>query len=63
MAFLRILQAPKLRPPHAEIEGEPVWRILMPVTEQHVYYTVNDAAAEVVIETLWGARRGRTPKL
>jgi hypothetical protein len=35
----------------------------MPKTEQHVYYTVDDAADEIVIETVWGARRGRGPKL
>jgi hypothetical protein len=46
-----------------QIEGEPVRRLLMPKTEQHVYYTVDDAADEVMIETVWGARRGRSPKL
>lgn len=62
-AFGRILRAPKIRRPHAEIQGEPVWRVLMPTTEQHVYYTVDEAAGEIVIETVWGARRGRGPKL
>lgn len=62
-AFLRILRAPKVRPPHTVIEGEPVWRVLMPTTKQHVYYTVDDNVGEVVIETVWGARRGRSPKL
>jgi hypothetical protein len=35
----------------------------MPTTEQHVYYTVDEAAGEIVIETVWGAPRGRGPKL
>jgi hypothetical protein len=35
----------------------------MPRTEQHVYDTVNEAADEIVIETVWGARRKRGPKL
>jgi hypothetical protein len=35
----------------------------MPVTEQHVYFTIDDEADEVVIETLWGACRKRGPKL
>jgi plasmid stabilization system protein ParE len=61
--FTRILQAPKARKPYAEIEGEPVWRILMPRTEQHIYYSVDDTASEIVIETVWLARRGRGPKL
>lgn len=62
-AFWRILRAPKVRQQYGLIEGQPVWRVLMPVTEQHVYYTVDDAADEIVIETVWGARRGRGPKL
>jgi plasmid stabilization system protein ParE len=62
-SFTRILQAPKARNPYAEIEGEPVWRILMPRTEQHIYYSVDDAAGEIMIEAVWGARRGRGPRL
>jgi len=52
-----------MRRVHSQIEGETVWRILLPRTEQHVYYSVNDTADEVVIETIWGARRGRGPQL
>jgi plasmid stabilization system protein ParE len=62
-AFLRILQSPKIRRPHGQIADEPVWRILMPRAEQHVYYTVDEAAGEVVIELIWGARRGHEPRL
>lgn len=61
--FARILRAPALRAPYSEIEGEPVRRILMPRTEQHVYYSIDDAADELVIETVWGARRRRAQKL
>jgi hypothetical protein len=63
MALARILRARKVRKPYGEIDGEPVWRVLLPTTEQHVYFTVDDAAGEVVIETIWGARRRRGPKL
>jgi plasmid stabilization system protein ParE len=62
-AFERILRAPKGRRPHAVIDGECVWRVLMPRTEHHVYYTVNDHTGKIVVEILWGARRGREPKL
>jgi len=27
-----------VRKQYGQIEGEPVWRILLPKTEQHVYY-------------------------
>ena len=63
LTFLRIARHTKVRRPHAMVAGEPVWRTFMPRTEQHVYYTVNEAADEIVIETVWGARRGRGPKL
>jgi hypothetical protein len=63
ITFSRIARHTKVRRPHAQIEGEPVWRVFMPRTEQHVYYTVNEAADEIVIETVWGARRKRGPKL
>jgi hypothetical protein len=35
----------------------------MPVTEQHVYFSIDKETDEVVIETVWGARRKRGPKL
>jgi len=63
VAFGRILLFPKSRKQYGQIAGEPVWRILMARTEQHVYYTVDDAADEVVVETVWGARRKRAPRL
>jgi plasmid stabilization system protein ParE len=63
VTFSRIARHTKVRRPHTQIEGEPVWRVFMPRTEQHVYYTVNEAADEIVIETVWGARRKRGPKL
>jgi plasmid stabilization system protein ParE len=62
-AFVRIASAPKRRSPYSTIAGRSVWRILLPKTEQHVYYTLDDARDEVVIETVWGARRGRGPRL
>lgn len=62
-AFDRILRAPRVRRVYATIEGAPIWRVLMPVTEQHVYFSIDEKADEVVIETVWGARRKRGPRL
>ena len=39
------------------------FRMLLPKTEQHVYYFIDDKAEEVVVVTVWGVRRGRSPKL
>jgi len=43
--------------------GETVWRLLLPKSAQHVYYAIDETKGEVVIYTVWGARRGRGPKL
>ena len=62
-SFTRIARAPKLRPPYAVISNRSVWRVLPTKTEQHAYYTVDDTRDEVVMETVWGARRARGPRL
>ena len=41
--------------------GVTVRRVLLPTTQNHVYYTV--AANEVVVLSVWGAPRRRGPKL
>jgi plasmid stabilization system protein ParE len=38
-------------------------RLLMPKTHNHVYFYVDRAGAAVVILAVWGAARGRSPKL
>lgn len=41
--------------------GAVVRRVLMPKTQNHVYYAVHKN--EIVVLALWGAPRGRGPKL
>jgi plasmid stabilization system protein ParE len=38
-------------------------RILMPRTQNHVYFVVDEAADAVHVLAIWGAPRGKTPKL
>jgi plasmid stabilization system protein ParE len=38
-------------------------RLLMPRTHHHVYFVVDQAADEVHVLAVWGAPRGKTPKL
>ena len=38
-------------------------RILMPKTEHHVYFRVNETGATVHVLAVWGAPRGRGPRL
>lgn len=48
---------------YGEREGVPIRRVLLPKTRSHVYYEVDDAAGIVMILAVWGAPRGRGPKL
>lgn len=43
--------------------GHIIWRILMPKTRNHIYYRVNDRAAEVEVLLVWNATAGRTPSV
>ncbi len=38
-------------------------RLLLPKTEYHVYFAVEHDGTVVLIHSLWGARRGRGPRL
>ena len=42
--------------------GMTLWRVLLPESQQHLYYTIDEAQDLVVVRTLWGARRGSRPK-
>lgn len=61
--FLRILKAPAITNPWAEVDGEPVWRIYMPETRHHLFYTVNHVDAVLVIRAVHGAQQGSPPEL
>ena len=58
-----LLSRPYLAPIYAIVEGRVFRRLLLPKTEQHVYYVVDKAADLVIVHTIWGARRGRGPRL
>ena len=45
------------------INGKKYRRLLLPRTEQWLYYKVRQKQDLIVVQTLWGARRGREPKL
>jgi hypothetical protein len=48
---------------YEERNGAVVRRILLPKTDTHVYYEIDRAKSTVMIFMLWGARKGRRPKL
>jgi len=45
------------------IGGRQFRRLLLPRTEQWLYYAVRAKQQLIVVQTLWGARRGRGPNL
>ncbi len=40
-----------------------VYRLLLRRTEQHLYYSLDEQDGVIMLLTIWGARRGRGPKL
>ena len=63
MAFAldQIGTTPTLGVPYTASFGPTIRRVLLPKTENHVYYTVRDD--EIVVLSVWGAPRGRGPRL
>jgi plasmid stabilization system protein ParE len=43
--------------------GKTIWRVRLPKSQQRVYYSIDELHDAVVVRTIWGARRGRSPKL
>ncbi len=48
---------------YASIKGMRVRRTLLTKTCQHLYYSVDEEADELLIHAVWGAARGRGPTL
>lgn len=58
-ALERIRRDPTLGPVYQLVRGREQRRVLMPKTAHHVYYRI--AGDELIVLTVWGARRGRPP--
>lgn len=61
IALEQIEATPTLGSLYGSEVDPPIRRLLMPTTENHVYYTIHDD--EIVIVSVWGAPRRRGPKL
>ena len=59
----RLEQQPELPPVYDTVRGRVIRRVLLPKTEGHVYYSFDQATESVVVHIIWGARKGRGPKL
>jgi plasmid stabilization system protein ParE len=62
-AIGRLEADPNLGTEYRVVRGHTIRRMLLRKTEQHVFYSVDDENGVVVIHSVWGARRGRGPKL
>jgi plasmid stabilization system protein ParE len=59
----RLETEPQVGLVYETIRGRTVRRVLLPKSEQHVYYSVDDEGQTVTVLNVWGARRGRAPRL
>lgn len=57
----RIRSSPTIGTAYAATFRAPVRRVLLPRTENHLFYAVGEG--EVVILSVWGARKKHGPKL
>ncbi len=62
-AIETIQAQPSIGGVYRTVEGEVLRRVLLPKTAQHVYYAVDEANEIVIVYSVWGARRGRGPRL
>ena len=60
----RILDNPHLATPMKQTRrGWTIRAVLLPKTEQWVYYRIDERRQRIVVYTVWGARRRRRPAL
>ena len=62
-AQAKVLATPTLGIFYRTVRGMVIRRILLPKTEQHFYFSVAEDAGVILVHMIWGARRGRPPKL
>jgi plasmid stabilization system protein ParE len=59
----RLARQPEVGPVYETVRGRVMRRVLLPKTERHVYYSVDETTKSVVIYIIWGVRKGRGPAL
>ncbi|MCA9646840.1 MAG: type II toxin-antitoxin system RelE/ParE family toxin [Polyangiaceae bacterium] len=61
--FRLICDAPGVGVPWPTVRRPELRRVLLPRTRYHVYFRADKIADVVYVMAVWGAPRGRTPKL
>jgi hypothetical protein len=59
----QIQKVPGAGPVYVERRGRAIRKWLMPKTRCHIYYRVDSEQDLLLIYSVWGARRGRGPRL
>jgi plasmid stabilization system protein ParE len=59
----QLRHAPELGAFYVECNGRIIRRVLLPKTGTHVYYALDANCDLVTILAVWGAQRGRAPRL
>lgn len=62
-ALRQLLTKPNSGVPYPTAKRPALRRLLLPETEYHVYFARERDETAIVIHSVWGARRGRGPKL
>jgi plasmid stabilization system protein ParE len=58
-----LLDAPHIGSIYTVLDGLPVRRVLLPKTSTHVYYSIDAERSVVMVLAVWGAPKGRGPRL
>ena len=59
----RLKLHPVLGTIHEIVDGATILKVPLRKAEQNVYYSADEGRGVISIHTVWGARRGRKPKL
>jgi plasmid stabilization system protein ParE len=63
VALAQIRTMPNSGTPYRSSFGRHVRRVLLPQTQQFLYYSVDPARTEILVHIVWGAARRKQPKL
>ena len=61
--LMQLSETPQIGSPWPTERRPNLKRLLLEKTQYHIYFEVDERKQEIRILTVWGARRGRTPKL
>lgn len=59
----KVLATPTIGVVYRKVRGRVIHRLLMPKTQQHFYYSIDEDSGSILVHMIWGARRGHGPKL